>query len=322
MNPIFGISGDTLVTGLPLVPAFMGIYLVFVIRSDFDLTVEASFTLGGAVSSVLLQHAVPVAVAMIAGVLLAGLAGLCTTLLHIGLRIPVILAGLVMATGLYSVNLHIMGQPTISLLGYPTLFSRFQTLSLMRYDLVTSLITAAVLSVVLALVGIFLLSDIGLALRCAGVNGSFARSQGVNTHLTTALALCSANALAGLSGALAVQQQGFADVDMGTGVLLAGIGAVLLGQFLLRPSGSNVLKAIVSVIVGTLVYRLVLAIALRVGLQATDLNAVTALILVACFALRRSSDALRKARTRRVFRSERDIVAEDDLRAVSSRRSC
>src|SRR5580658_5400110 len=139
MNPIFGISGDTLVTGLPLVPAFMGIYLVFVIRSDFDLTVEASFTLGGAVSSVLLQHAVPVAVAMIAGVLLAGLAGLCTTLLHIGLRIPVILAGLVMATGLYSVNLHIMGQPTISLLGYPTLFSRFQTLSLMRYDLVTSL---------------------------------------------------------------------------------------------------------------------------------------------------------------------------------------
>jgi putative ABC transport system permease protein len=113
-----------------------------------------------------------------------------------------------------------------------------------------------------------------------------ARSQGVNDRLITGISLMMANALVGLSGAVVVQNQGFADINMGGGMLLAGIGGVLLGDLLVRPSGSRVARAIVAVAVGTLSYRLVLALALRAGLEASDLKAVTAVTLVAVFAIR------------------------------------
>jgi putative ABC transport system permease protein len=302
VNLVADVLGDSFVTALPLVPAFMGIYLVFVMRNDFDLTVEGSFTLGGAITAVLLTHRMPVAMAMATAVLFAGMAGVCTTLLHIYLRIPVILAGLLMATGLYSVNLRIMSEPTLSLLGYPTLFSRFLSLPLLQNDAVVSLVVATILVFVLAAVAFFLLTDIGLAVRSAGVNPGFARSQGVNTRLSTGIALGGANMLVGLSGALAVQQQGFADVDMGTGILLAGIGAVLVGQLLVRPSGSQIIRAMAAVTTGTIVYRMILAIALRVGLQASDLNAVTATILVCCFTLQRSMGSAWEHRSKKAFR--------------------
>ncbi|MBL7499017.1 ABC transporter permease [Frankia sp. CNm7] len=279
---------DTLIAGLPLVPVVMGIYLVIRIRQDFDLTVDGSLTLGGALAAVLLNHGAGVPLAMLVAVAGAAAAGLVTTGLHLMFRIPVILAGLVMSIGMTTLNLRLLGRPSISLGDGGTLFSGLAGLAPDVRDWLTVAILAAFAGVFLAAVGYLLLTEIGLALRATGVNARMARAQGVDDRRSLALCLALANASAGLSGALIVQSQGFADSGTGTGTLLAGVGAVMLGELITRPGGaSRVGRVIVAVLAGTLVYRLVLVGALRAGLQATDLAGITALTLVAAVALNR-----------------------------------
>jgi putative ABC transport system permease protein len=290
---------DTLVVGLPLVPVFMGIYLVFRIRDDFDLTINGTFALGGAVVAVGLNHGLPVAAAMALAVAASGAAGLVTASLHLTLRIPVLLAGLVMSLGLYSANLHIMGSPTVSLGSEATLFSPASSLSPTAASLVVAAILAGLLAVVLGGIAMFLKTEVGLALRATGANPRMARSQGVNDAALMAVSLMLANALAGLGGCLAVQNQGFADVNMGTSTFVAGVGAVLLGELLLRPAGSTVLRTVLAVLAGTVAYELVLVVALREGLAASDLQGATALTLVVAVAGQRYLRPVYAALTRR-----------------------
>ena len=297
---------DALVTGLPLLPAFVGIYLVFVMRNDFDLTVEASFTMGGALTGVALLSAVPFPVAIAIGSLSAALMGCITASLHILLRIPTILAGLIMSIGFYSVNLRLLGSPSISLAETQTMFSWAQSFERHAADFATIAILVPFLLALLGLLGMFLLTDFGLALRSSGVNPTMARSQGVNDHSATIASLALANGLVGLSGSMVVQNQGFADINMGSGLLLAGIGGVLLGELLLRPTGSKVVRAMIAVATGTLLSRLTLAAALRVGLNASDLKAVTALVLIAVFIARVGARAAWQGRT---TRDRRKLIA-------------
>lgn len=278
---------DTLVTGLPLATAVMGIYMIFRLREDFDLTIDASFTMGAAVVATTLLHGWSLPTAMLAAIAASGAMGLLTTALHLSLRIPVILAGLVMSIGFFSVNLRIMGEPSLNVVDVPTLFSGFLDMDARQADLLTSLVLAGIVAGVFTALALFLRTEIGLALRATGVNSRMARSNGVDDRKLLALSLVIANALAGLSGALVVQSQGFADVTMGTGTLIAGVGAVLLGELVVRPTGSKVVRIVLAVLVGTLAYRLVLVVALRLGLPATDLQGVTALTLVVAVAARR-----------------------------------
>ena len=289
---------DTLIAGLPLLPVVMGIYLVVRIRQDFDLTVDGSFTLGGAIAAVLLNHGADVPLAMLAAVAGAAVAGLITTGLHLAFRIPVILAGLVMSIGMTTLNLHVLGRPSISLDPGRTLFGGLTGLAPDVQDWLTIAILAAFAAVFLAAVGYLLLTEVGLALRATGVNPRMARAQGVDDRRSLALCLALANAGAGLSGALTVQSQGFADSSTGTGTLLAGVGAVMLGELIARPGGaSRVGRVITAVVAGTLLYRLILVGALRAGLQATDLSGITALTLVAAVALTRCLPDVRRALT-------------------------
>jgi putative tryptophan/tyrosine transport system permease protein len=301
---------DTLVAALPLVPVFMGIYMVFRIRADFDLTIDGSFALGGAVVAVALMHGAPVPVAMILAVMSAGATGLATALLHLTLRIPVLLAGLVMSLGLFSVNLHVLGSPTLSLGTGSTLFSSAADLSFNKASLAISGILAVILLVVLGAFALFLKTEIGLALRTTGVNERMARSQGVNDKALMALSLVIANGLAGLAGCLVVQNQGFVDVNMGTGTFVAGVGAVLLGELLLRPSGSKVLRIVLAVVAGTILYELILVVALREGLAASDLSGATALTLIIAVAAQRYLRPLLSSWTRRRREATRDPVSE------------
>jgi putative ABC transport system permease protein len=278
---------DTLVTGLPLATAVMGVYMIFRLREDFDLTIDASFTMGAAILALTLLHGASVPVAMLAAVAASAAMGLITAALHLTLKIPVILAGLVMSIGFFSVNLRIMGEPTLNVVDVPTLFSGFATLDADEADLLTSLVLAGIVGAVFAVLAVFLRTELGLALRATGVNQRMARSHGVDDRRFMALSLLIANGLAGLSGALVVQSQGFADVNMGAGTLIIGVGAVLLGELLLRPTGSKVLRIVLAVLIGTLAYRLVLVVALQLGLPATDLQGVTALTLVVAVASRR-----------------------------------
>jgi len=277
---------DTLVTGLPLVPAFLGIYVVLRIQRDFDLSVEGSFTLSGAVSAVVLtnQGVHHPLVAMMAAVAAGAAVGLTTALFHLWLRVPVLMAGLVMNMALFSVTLRVLGRPTVSVVGTDTIFSGFVERPGRGADVAMSIVIGAVVISVLAAFAFFLRTEIGLALRASGQNPRMVRSQGVDDRRMLVLSLVLANGLAGLSGNLMTQVQGFADVNVGGGLFVSGVGAVLLGTLVLNPSGSKVVRTVAAVGVGSLLYRLVLVGALRAGLPAGDLKGVTALTLLVAIA--------------------------------------
>ena len=277
---IEGLVLDVLVTGLPMVPVFLGLYTVFRLREDLDLTIDGSFALGGAVCGVALVDGVHPVIALVAGALAGGVAGLVTASVHLSLRIPVLLAGLVMSIGLFSVTLRVMGSPTLGLLGTDTLYSWAASGPGRDLDVWMSTILSGVIALLLASYALFLRTEIGLALRASGANAPMARSHGVNEKAVLALALFLANALAAFGAGLLVQTQGFADVNMGVGTVIAGVGAVLLGELFLRPSGLRVARIVLCVLLGTLAYRLVLVGALRAGLPAGDLRGVTALTLI------------------------------------------
>ena len=147
-----------------------------------------------------------------------------------------------------------------------------------------SAMLAVIVAVVFAGFALFLKTDVGLALRASGVNSRMVRSQGVDDRGLLVLSLMISNALSALSGGLLAQVQGYADVNMGTGIFIAGVGAVLLGALLLNPGGSRVVRIVLAVAVGCLLYRLILVGALRVGLPAGDLKGITALTLIAAVA--------------------------------------
>jgi putative ABC transport system permease protein len=279
---------DALVTGLPLVPAVLGIYLTFRLREDFDLTIDASFTVGATALTVVVMRDLPAPLALVVATLVAGAMGLVTTALHLVLRIPVILAGLIMSIGFYSVSLRGLERPSMSLLGTPNILAGARDApSETAEDLIRIGIFGAIITAVLVAVGLLLRTETGLALRATGVNPAMARSCGVNDRAMLALALFLANGLAGLSGALVVEGQNFVDVNMGAGTLIAGVGAVLVGDLILRPAGSKVLRMMLAALIGALLYRFILVLALRMGVPATDLKGVTALILVAALAVER-----------------------------------
>lgn len=271
---------DTLVTGLPFIPMFLGIYLVLQIRQDFDLTVEGSFAVGGSVTAVLLTAGIDpwLATAIAAGA--GALAGLVTSQIHLVLRLPVLLAGLVMNMALFTVTLRILGMPTVSIIDLRTIFTAVTSEPGRSSDLAMSALLAAIVGTVLAASALFLRTELGLALRASGQNPQMVRSNGVNDDHLLILSLMAANGLSAMGGALMAQVQGFADVNMGTGMFVAGVGAVLLGVLVVKPSGSKVVRIAVAVLVGGLLYRLILVAALRAGLPAGDLKGITALTLI------------------------------------------
>lgn len=290
---------DMFVTGLPLIPVFLGIYLVLRIREDFDMTVEGSFALGGAVVAVVEVAGGNPILAMLAGTVAGSLAGLVTSGLSLLLRLPVLMAGLVMNMALFSVTLRVLGTPTVSLSGHQTIFSGIAPTPGRQSDIAMSLLLGAIVVVILAAFALFLKTEVGLALRASGLNARMVRSEGVNERRLLVLSLMTSNALAGFGGGLMVQMQGFADVNMGSGIFLAGVGAVLLGVLFLNPTGSQVVRIVLAVLVGGLVYRLILVAALRFGLPAGDLKGVTALTLVIAVAAQSYlAPALRRYRIR------------------------
>jgi putative ABC transport system permease protein len=253
----------------------------------------------------------------------AGAMGLITAGLHLMLRIPVILAGLVMSIGFYSVTLRVLGLPSLSLAGASSLLAwADRATNQNESDLLTIGVFALAVLAVLVLVGMGLRTQIGLALRASGVNAAMARSCGVNDKAMLVLSLCLANGLAGMSGALVVQGQRFVDVNMGAGTLISGIGAVLLGDLLVRPAGSKVLRVLFAVLIGALLYRFVLVESLRLGVPATDLQGITAVILVAALGAERYLRPMLVSLFRRRHRSAgAAAAAADDATASEVQRA-
>ncbi|MEM9976326.1 MAG: ABC transporter permease [Cyanobacteria bacterium P01_D01_bin.2] len=253
----------------------LGVYLSFRVLKFPDLTVDGSFPLGAAVVATLITQGVnpwlATAVAMVAG----ALAGLCTASLSVRFNILNLLASILTMIALYSINLRIMGRPNVPLLNQPTLFDGLDTVLPIWVILLVGLGLAKLA------IDFFLTSDLGLAMRATGLNPTMAKAQGIYTDRLILLGMAMSNALAALSGALFAQVNGFADVALGVGTVVVGLATVILGEAIF-PS-RTVRWATLAVILGCLIYRLVIALALNadfLGLRAQDLNLVTALIVV------------------------------------------
>ena len=222
---------------------------------------------------------------MTAAAIAAGaLAGMATALVHTKLKINNIISGIIVMTAIYSANLRVMGRSNTPLLDTPSVFDEaVRGLAAVGLQVRAGALTnIVVLFVVLALVSLglaaFLKTDLGLAVRATGENETMIRALGVNTDQTKVIGLAISNAIIALSGALVAQDHGFADIGMGIGVLVTGAAAVLIGEAIF--GDRTVGWWIVAAIVGVVIYRLLVAVALRVWLQPTDLRFITAVLLL------------------------------------------
>lgn len=250
----------------------LGVYLTFRVLDFPDLTVDGTFPLGAAIAAVLIVNGFNPILATLAAMLGGALSGLVTAYLNVRWGIMGLLAGILTMTGLYSINLRIMGRPNIALFNETTLFS--------GVDNVFWVLIPIVLLVTLLVIA-FMRSEMGLAIRSIGVNPNVSRAQGVHVNRMTVLTLALSNAIVALGGALFAQSSGFADVTLGIGTIIIGLASVIVGEALFFTR--NISLLLLSAIVGSLLYRIAVAFALNmgdVGFQASDLKLVTALLIV------------------------------------------
>lgn len=274
---------------LGLVYAFvaLGVFLAFRVLDFPDLTVDGSFPLGAAVAAVLiiagLNPWLASGVAMVAG----AAAGLVTAMLNVRFRILNLLASILTMIALFSVNLRVMGKPNVALLNVETMLSPFYGHGL-RDFYVRPLFIGVLVVVAVILVWRFLESDAGLAMRATGANARMSRAQGINTDRQIYLGIAISNALVALGGALFAQTNGFADVTSGVGTIVVGLAAVIIGETLLGTRG--ILIALIGCVLGSILYRIAIQLALSsdvLGLQASDLNFVTAVLVTVALVLPR-----------------------------------
>jgi len=262
----------------------IGVYLTFRVLGFPDLTVDGSFALGAAVAAVLIANGVNPFLATLAA-LGAGLcAGLATSLLNTKLRIPALLAGILMMVGLYSINLRVMGGANVSLLRQVTIFALTSQFLGLETRIAYSLLVAGALAVIVFFIlNWFLRTEIGLALRATGDNEQMVRGAGADTDKTTILGVSVSNGLVAFSGAIVAQGQGFADVGMGIGMIVMGLASVIIGEALFRPKG--VARLLLAALGGAFVYRLVISVALRMGMRPGDLKLITAVLVIIALAV-------------------------------------
>ncbi len=261
----------------------LGVYITFRVLDIADLTVEGSFPLGASVAVTLLVKDVNPVTAILAAALAGGLAGVVTGLLHTKLRIPALLAGILTMIALYSVNLRIMGKANVSLLGKETAFTLVESTLGVAYS--QAVLLVGILSCLLfsVLMYWFFGTEIGAAIRATGYNPPMIRAQGMDTNIMLLIGLFFSNALVAVAGALVAQSNGFADVGMGVGTIVIGLASVIIGEVLF---GTRSFKnSLISVILGSIVYRLVIAIVLQMGMPPNDLKLFTAVLVAIALSL-------------------------------------
>ncbi|MDO4230756.1 MAG: ABC transporter permease [Lautropia sp.] len=264
----------------------LGVFITFRVLNFPDLSVDGSFPLGAAVAAILISRGSDPFLATLAATAAGALAGFVTGVINVRLKIMDLLAGILVMIALYSINLRVMGGPNVPLITEPTVFS---ILPGWAPDYVERALMVLGLVVVLKfLLDWFFSSRQGLGLRATGANARMARAQGVNTGKAVLLGIALSNGLVGLAGALFAQSQGGADISMGIGTIVIGLAAVIVGEGIL-PARRLVLTTL-AVVLGAILYRLVIAVALNsdfIGLEAQDLNLITAVLVGAALVLPR-----------------------------------
>ena len=248
----------------------LGVFLTFRVLDIADLSVEGTFPLGAAVAATLIDAGHSVWFAMLIALIAGCIGGTVTALLTTKLKIPALLSGILTMIGLYSVNLMIMGKANVPLLRAETVFTLTENLFGVS-SVVATLIVGLVATVIVgAIMYWFFGTVLGTAIRATGCNPQMARAQGINTNVMVILGLLISNGLVALSGALVAQSNGFADVGMGTGTIVIGLASVIIGEVLF---GTRSFKNwLISVVLGSVVYRAVIAIVLELGMPPNDLK--------------------------------------------------
>ncbi len=279
INALPGAAAQGLIWGIMAI----GVYLTFRILDIADLTVDGTMCTGGAVCIMLMLCGCNVWVAMLAATGAGMLAGLVTGIFHTVMGIPAILAGILTQLALYSVNLKIMGKAN-------------QAINVDKYDLLVSLryiknvpiaqntilIVAIVIVIVTAILYWFFGTELGCALRATGCNPNMSRAQGINTDISKVLGLMLSNGLVAFSSAFLAQYQGFADVNMGRGAIVIGLAAVIIGEAVFGRIFRNFALRLISVVLGSILYYLVLQTVIWLGID-TDLLKMLSALVVAVF---------------------------------------
>ena len=261
--------------GLCLSSMSLGIFITMKIFNIPDITTDGSYTLGAVITAVLLTHHLPVLI-IIPVVLLAGaVAGSITGLIHTKLKIDALLAGILVMTGLYSINLTILGRSNVPLLDISSVFSLVHIFSNPIYnDVVTGLIFIGIIA---GIVGYMLKTDFGIAMRATGNSASMTKALGINNNAMKIIGLAIANALTALSGYLVAQYQNFTDINMGIGIVITGLGSVLIGDALIKWWNIRpIMWQLVVTLCGSVIFQLVLAFTLTIGIDPNLLKLVTA----------------------------------------------
>lgn len=318
-----GVWTSAFALGLAFAPTAVGVYLTFRILDFPDLTVDASFPAGGAIAAVTITNGLSPWLALVLAMLVGGALGALTGLLHLGLRINSLLASILTVTAAFTINLRIQGRSNIPLLGTDSVYTPFTgTIKDVmegwwgaagvsnHRNVTTALIAGGILVAIWVLTARFLRTEVGIGLRSTGNNPKMSNAQGIDTRLYLIGGVSLSNALVALSGALVAQHQGFADVNSGAGLIIAGLAAVIIGEVLFGGNGKSIGRLLVAASLGMIIYRTAIAIALAsdvdlpglepIQLAATDVRLATALIVGLLLAIPRVRESRqRKSRQRR-----------------------
>ncbi len=263
----------------------IGVYITYSILGVADLTVEGTITLGAAVSARLIYAGgnpyLGLALSLAAGLL----AGLSTGILHTKLKIPALLSGILTMIALFSINLRVMGKANISLLRMETIYSPVTRMFGLSKTLSVIIIGTAMCTVIIALLYWFFGTEIGSAIRATGNNPKMVRAQGIHTDTTIILGLMLSNALVAVSGAMIGQAQNYADLQMGTGAIVIGLASLIIGEVLFGKR--NFFMRLLSMVLGAITYRIIIALVLKMGMASDDLKLFTALTVIFALSLPR-----------------------------------
>jgi putative ABC transport system permease protein len=267
-----------LLLGLAFVPLALGIYLSAKVFNIPDITTDGSYTFGAAVYAILILKPISPWLATLLVLPIGAIAGMVTGIIHTKLKVNALLSGILVMTALYSINLLIMERSNIPLIGASSLFKEVNNIQ----NLQSNIFVAVTLIITITIVLILLLkSDFGLTMRAAGSNESMIEAQGVNPDKIKIIGLAISNSLVALSGCLVTQLQGFADINMGIGIVIAGLASVMMGEAISsRFKRSTILMPVLMVVVAAILFRLFIAFILAQGIEQVYVKLFTAVLVL------------------------------------------
>lgn len=281
---MFGATSQGLIWGVMV----LGLYITFRILDFADLTVDGSLALGGSVSALLISNGInpflSILVATVAGII----AGCITGILHVKLKIPGILAGILTMTALYSINIRIMGKANTPLLGKETIFTfinKIFSFTGSNSQIISSIILGIMICIAIIITLYwFFGTDLGFSIRATGNNKNMVSALGINVGIMQIIALALSNGLIAFSGAFIAQSQGYSDINMGVGALICGLASIIIGETFIK-SDFNFMIKLIFVVLGSIFYRIIIALALQMGMNPSDLKLFTAIIVAVALAI-------------------------------------